>query len=63
MEKDLKDLGLFRGELNNPMRLGLCSRSKDIIEPLLKPQWYVNCQTIKQRMLDCVTNKDLTILP
>ena len=22
----------------------LHSRSKDIVEPLLKPQWYVNCQ-------------------
>ena len=20
------------------------SRSKDIVEPLIKPQWYVNCQ-------------------
>ena len=21
-----------------------CSRSKDIVEPLIKPQWYVDCQ-------------------
>lgn len=37
MEKDLKEMGLYRGEDKNPMRLGLCSRSKDIIEPILKP--------------------------
>ena len=31
--------GLFRGKEDNAMRLGLCSRSKDVIEPMLKPQW------------------------
>lgn len=35
----LKEQGLFRGEADNPMRLGLCSRTGDVIEPLLKPQW------------------------
>jgi len=29
-------MGLYRGEEDNAMRLGFCSRSKDIIEPLLK---------------------------
>lgn len=37
MEKDLKEMGLYRGEAGNAMRLGLCSRSKDVIEPVLKP--------------------------
>lgn len=35
----LKEKGLFRGTADNEMRLGLCSRSKDVIEPILKPQW------------------------
>lgn len=48
MEIDMKALGLLRKKEVNKMRLGLCSRSKDVIEPMLKPQWYVNCQTIKQ---------------
>ena len=39
----LKELGLFRGRAGNAMRLGLCSRSKDVIEPVLKPQWWVAC--------------------
>ena len=39
MESDLKALGLFRGKEDNKMRLGLCSRSNDIIEPMLTPQW------------------------
>ena len=43
IEKKLEELGLYRGKAPNPMRLGLCSRSKDVIEPMLKPQWWVNC--------------------
>lgn len=47
MEADMKALGVFRKKEFNKMRLGICSRSKDVIEPMLKPQWYINCQTIK----------------
>ncbi|MFZ8466574.1 hypothetical protein ACO1MK_14835, partial [Staphylococcus aureus] len=39
----LQDKGLYRGAKNNEMRLGLCSRTNDVVEPLIKPQWYVNC--------------------
>jgi len=35
--EDLDKLGLLRGKEANKMRLGLCYRSKDIIEPLLRP--------------------------
>lgn len=34
---ELEKLGLIRGKENNEMRLGLCYRTKDIIEPLMKP--------------------------
>lgn len=37
IKKDLESMGLLRGEAPNPMRLGLCSRSKDVIEPLMRP--------------------------
>ena len=55
------DAGLSRGEAPNPMRLGLCSRTKDVIEPLLSPQWYLNCQEMgadagaraRARLLTC----------
>lgn len=45
------------------MRLGLCQRSNDIIEPLIKPQWYVKCSEIANQMIDAVKNKDLVIMP
>ena len=34
----LQEKGLHRGKEDNKMSLPLCSRSKDVIEPLLKPQ-------------------------
>lgn len=37
LEVDLAALGLLGGKTKNPMSIGICSRSKDIIEPLLRP--------------------------
>jgi valyl-tRNA synthetase len=37
LQKKMQDIGIYRGQASNPMRLGLCSRSKDVIEPLLRP--------------------------
>lgn len=45
------------------MRLGLCSRSGDILEPMITPQWYVNCTNMAKRSTDAVRNKQLTIIP
>jgi valyl-tRNA synthetase len=41
VEEALEEKGLLRGKEVNKMRLGLCSRSGDVIEPMLTPQWYV----------------------
>jgi valyl-tRNA synthetase len=48
------------------MRLGVCSRSNDVIEPMIKPQWYVNCSDIAKEALHAVTdeeNKRVEIIP
>ncbi len=31
------------------MAIGLCSRSDDIVEPVIRPQWWVRCKEIAQR--------------
>lgn len=59
----LDKLGLYRGKASNPMRLGLCSRSKDVIEPMLKPQWWVNCAGMAKDACDAARDKRLEILP
>jgi valyl-tRNA synthetase len=45
------------------MRIGLCSRSHDILEPMITPQWYVNCDGMAKRATDAVRNGELTIVP
>lgn len=45
------------------MRLGLCSRSGDILEPMITPQWYVNCDNMAKRAADSVRNGELKIIP
>ncbi|WJX89984.1 Valine--tRNA ligase, mitochondrial 1 [Trifolium repens] len=62
----LQKKGLYRGSENNEMRLGVCSRSNDVIEPMIKPQWYVNCSDIAKEALRAVTdeeNKRVEIIP
>ncbi|KAJ4879323.1 Valine--tRNA ligase [Raphanus sativus] len=62
----LKNQGLYRGEQSKEMRLGLCQRTSDVIEPMIKPQWYVNCSTIAKEALDAATsdeNKKLEFIP
>jgi valyl-tRNA synthetase len=63
IEIDMKELGIFRTKVPNKMILPVCSRSGDIIEPMLTPQWYVNCNSMAQRAIDAVRTKELKILP
>ena len=40
-----------------------CSRSKDIVEPLMKPQWYVSCADMGKQAADAVREGRLKIIP
>ncbi|KAL6641285.1 hypothetical protein ACP70R_019466 [Stipagrostis hirtigluma subsp. patula] len=55
--------GLYRDTRNNVMKLSLCSRSKDVVEPMMKPQWFVNCNTMAKEALDAVKSKKVEIIP
>lgn len=37
--KELTARNLFIEIKDNPMVVPICSRSKDVVEPLMKPQW------------------------
>lgn len=60
---ELEKLGLYKGKAANPMSLGLCSRSGDVIEPVLRPQWFVDCRVMAANACEKVKSKELTILP
>ncbi|ELT91500.1 hypothetical protein CAPTEDRAFT_153512 [Capitella teleta] len=59
----LKEKDLYRDTADNPMVVPMCSRSKDVIEPLLKPQWYVNCTDMAAKAVKAVREKELKIIP
>ncbi|KAJ8392935.1 hypothetical protein AAFF_G00071390 [Aldrovandia affinis] len=59
----LKDRGQFKEIKDNPMVVPVCSRSKDIVEPLLKPQWYVACADMGKQAADAVREGRLRIIP
>ncbi|XP_012938411.1 valine--tRNA ligase [Aplysia californica] len=59
----LKDLGLYRGTKDNPMVVPICSRSKDVIEPLLKPQWYVDMKEMSDKAVAALRGGQLNIVP
>ena len=63
VEEALKEKGLHKGKEGNKMRLGLCSRSGDILEPMITPQWYVNCGSMAKRDVDAVRGGELKIVP
>ncbi|KAI0223969.1 valine--tRNA ligase [Massospora cicadina] len=59
----LKEKGLFVATKDNAMVVPICSRSGDIIEPILKPQWWVNCQSMAAEATAAVKDGKLKILP
>mmetsp|Transcript_35431 Transcript_35431/g.81054 ORF Transcript_35431/g.81054 Transcript_35431/m.81054 type:complete len:986 (+) Transcript_35431:112-3069(+) len=63
VEEALKAKGLWEGKDSHTMRLGLCSRSKDIIEPYLKQQWWMRCDELAAESVRAVRDGRLKILP
>lgn len=63
VKKALDEMGLLRGVEDNKMRIPICSRSGDVIEPLLKPQWWVNCKSMAKRAADAVRDGSLKLVP
>lgn len=63
IQEELKKLGLLRDKKPNKMVLGTCSKTGDIIEPMIKPQWWINCKGVAKRGLEDVKSGKLKIIP
>lgn len=53
----IKKLGLYRETKDHPMVVPVCSRSKDIVEPLIKPQWYCKCDEMARDAVQVCTSR------
>ena len=45
------------------MQIPICSRSGDVIEPRMTPQWWVNCKEMAKRSTDAVRDGSLELIP
>ncbi|XP_053665514.1 valine--tRNA ligase [Anopheles marshallii] len=59
----LTKLSLVRSVRSHTMILPLCSRSKDVVELLLRPQWFIRCREMAQRAMAAVQDNNLVIVP
>ncbi|XP_028982384.1 valine--tRNA ligase, mitochondrial [Diachasma alloeum] len=59
----LADKGLLRAVRDHPMVIPLCSRSGDVVEHLVKEQWFVRTQRMAERVLQATKNNRLRIDP
>ncbi|RLU15419.1 hypothetical protein DMN91_012413 [Ooceraea biroi] len=61
--KELTERKLLIDIKDNPMVIPICSRSKDVVEPLVKPQWYVKCDEMAAQAREAVSTGALKIVP
>lgn len=61
--EDMKKLDLYIGQEDNEMTIPTCSRSGDIIEPLLKPQWWVAQTDMAKDAIKAVRDGEIKITP
>ncbi|KAI0067514.1 hypothetical protein BV25DRAFT_1961213 [Artomyces pyxidatus] len=59
----LKDAGLYVETKDNAMQIPICSKSGDVIEPVLKPQWWVNCKPLAEEAIKRTRAGELIITP
>ncbi|KAL2357681.1 valyl-tRNA synthetase-like protein [Cryomyces antarcticus] len=60
---ELTKLGLFVKKENNPMKVPICSKSKDVIEPIMKPQWWMKMRGLADAAIEAVKSGEIKIRP
>jgi valyl-tRNA synthetase len=59
----LEEKGLFVKKEDNPMKVPICSRSGDVIEPIMKPQWWMRMESLAKPAVAVVESGELKIHP
>ncbi|PWN87557.1 putative VAS1-valyl-tRNA synthetase [Acaromyces ingoldii] len=63
VQEALKAKNLYIETKDNPMTVPVCSRSGDIVEPVLKPQWWVDCKPLAKQAVEAVEKQGMIITP
>lgn len=60
----LREIGAYGGESScSGGQIPMCSRTGDIVEPMMKEQWFLRCDEINDAILDAVNTAKLHITP
>ncbi|XP_078041025.1 valyl-tRNA synthetase, mitochondrial isoform X2 [Augochlora pura] len=60
---ELSNKGLLRRVCDHEMSIPRCSRSQDIVEYILKEQWFVKCESMARKAIIAVKEGHLKIVP
>lgn len=61
--EELRQKNLLVKEENHTQILPFCSRSNDVIEPMIKEQWWCDCKGMAQKAIDGVKSGEIEIFP
>ncbi|XHG02564.1 hypothetical protein AWENTII_005911 [Aspergillus wentii] len=59
----LKEKGLYVKWEHNPMKIPRCNKSNDVIEPILKPQWWMKMESLAEPAIKAVEDGEIIIKP
>ena len=59
----LKEKNLYVDKKDNAMKVPLCEKSKDVIEPVMKPQWWVRMKELAEPAIQAVRDGQIKIKP
>ena len=59
----LKAKGLYVKWEHNAMKVPFCSKSKDVIEPIMKPQWWMRMRELADAAIKAVKDGEIVIRP
>ncbi|PYH94790.1 valyl-tRNA synthetase mitochondrial precursor [Aspergillus ellipticus CBS 707.79] len=59
----LKEQGLYVKWEHNPMKIPRCAKSNDVIEPILKPQWWMKMEELAKPAIEAVEKGEIIIRP
>ncbi|KAI9806976.1 MAG: Valine--tRNA ligase, mitochondrial [Piccolia ochrophora] len=60
---ELKARGLYVKKEDNPMKVPICQRSKDVIEPVIRPQWWMRMREMADAAMKVVKDGEIKIRP
>ncbi|XP_059092271.1 valine--tRNA ligase-like isoform X1 [Tigriopus californicus] len=61
--EELKTRDLFRGSKSHSMQIPICSRTGDVVEKLVQPQWFIDCDQMAANAMSVAADGQLVFHP